>query len=265
MVSWAGDWDELDMAGKSPEVISQLATQYNYTPLIEAQFFQQSAGNLLRPLDPASKDIYKSKAVGFATTYKPRYIAFGIEVNVLYEKSPADFYAFAQLFSEVYDAIKDVSPSTNVFTIFQLEKMKGLNGGLFGGENNSTNSEWFLLDSFSKSDIIAFTTYPCLAFKDPDEIPSNYYDDVKQHTAKTIAFTEVGWHSSASPTGWESSEEEQAEFTATFFNFTKGLSKEMVIWSFLYDQNTIEPFNSMGLWRADGTAKAAWTTWTNAE
>jgi len=29
--------------------------------------------------------------------------------------------------------VKSVSPQTKVFTIFQLEQMKGLNGGLFGG------------------------------------------------------------------------------------------------------------------------------------
>ena len=262
LVSWAGDWNELNVAGSSPDVISQLASQYDYTPLVEAQFFSQSTGKLLRSLDEATKASYKNKAVGFASTYKPRYLALGIEVNVLCEKSPNDFYAFAQFFSEVYDAVKAVSPNTNVFTIFQLEKMKGLNGGLFGGENNLTNTQWSLLDSFPKSDFVAFTTYPCLVLKNPAEIPANYYAEIKQHTTKPIAFTEIGWHSNPSPTDWESSEGEQAEFVTAFFELTKDVDKNMAIWSFLYDQDTIEPFNSMGLLGTEGNAKAAWDSWT---
>jgi len=40
---------------------------------------------------------------------------------------------------------------------------------------------------------------------------------------------------------------------------------ELVIWSFMYDQDTSEPFNSMGLRRrSDGTAKPAWEEWLKA-
>ena len=118
---------------------------------------------------------------------------------------------------------------------------------------------------FPKSDLIAFTTYPDLIYQSPSEIPAEYYNDIKSHATKPIAFTEIGWHCAASPIGWESSEEEQAEFVQRFFNLSGNLDKEIAIWSFLYDQNTIEPFNSMGLFRSDKTARPGWEKWKQAQ
>ncbi len=265
VVMWAGDWNELsNIQGGGPVVVASLSQTYKYIPVIELQFFTQSDGKFLRPLDDVTKQNYKNSLIAFIEKYKPEYLGMGIEVNTLYEKSPADFDTFSQFFSEVYDIVKANSPNTKVFTIFQLEKMKGLNGGLFGGTNDPNKAQWFLLDKFPKSDIIAFTTYPGLIYKNPSDIPSNYYAEIKTHTSKAIAFTEIGWHSDASPAGWESSEEEQAEFVAVFFDLSRDLNKELIIWSFMYDQDTFEPFNSMGLRRGDdGTAKLAWKEWLN--
>lgn len=266
IVSWSGDWSDLaNTTNGAPKVVAELAAQYNYIPVIEAQFFTQSSGQLIRPLDAATKLKYKNIAVAFTQKYNSKYLAFGLEVNVLYEKSPADFNNFVPFYAEVYDAVKAASPNTKVFTIFQLEKMKGLNGGLFGGANDPRKAQWQLLDKFSKSDIIAFTTYPGLIYKSPDEIPADYYSEIKSRTSKPIAFTEVGWHSADNLRGWESSEVEQAEFVTKFFNMTKGLDREMAIWSFMYDQNTSEPFKSMGLRRIDGNARSAWDEWVKAK
>jgi hypothetical protein len=261
IISWAGDWDDLGAMDKAPEVIAELASTYGYVPLIEAQFFTQSTGQLLRPLNDTVKQSYKNSAIQFASRYKPKYLALGIEVNVLYERSPTDFEDFAGFYDEVYDAVKGVSQSTKVFTIFQLEMMKGLNGGLFGGENDPAKAQWFLLDRFPKSDIIAFTTYPSLIFKNSSEIPSDYYSEINAHTAKTIAFTEMGWHTAPTPIGWEGSEEKQADFVRLFFNYTENVNKEIAIWSFLYDQNVTMPFNSMGFIGTDGNPKLAWNVW----
>jgi len=259
-VSWAGDWNELSKENNGAKVVTELSSTYGYIPVVEVQFFKQSDGKLLRALDNATKQSYKNNVVAFVEKYKPKYIGLGIEVNVLYEKSPSDFDEFVSFYSEVYDAIKSVSPNTKVFTVFQLEKMKGMNGGLFGGVNNQSKAEWFLIDKF-KSDIVAFTTYPGLIYKNPSEIPQDYYSEIKSHTNKPVAFTEIGWHSATSPTGWESNESEQAAFVVKFFNLTRGLNKEIEIWSFLYDQSVQEPFNSMGLYYSDGKTKLAWNKW----
>jgi len=265
IVSWAGDWDELGNTNGAPAVVAGLSPTYSYIPLVEAQFFTQSDGKLLRTMDIGTKQRYKDEAVSFAGKYKPKYLAIGIEVNILYEKSPQDFEDFASFYSDVYDAVKAASPGTKVFTIFQLEKMKGMGGGLFGGSNDPSKAEWSLIDRFPKSDIAAFTTYPSLVFKDPSDIPIDYYSEIRSHTDKPIAFTEIGWHSAASPAGWEGSDSKQADFVGIFFNQTKSLDGEIAVWSFLYDQNAPEPFNSMGLYRGDGTAKPVWNAWINAK
>ncbi|MBS3122038.1 hypothetical protein J4434_04095 [Candidatus Woesearchaeota archaeon] len=281
IISWSGDWNELsNLNNGGPKVITELAKTYDYTPLVIAQFFTQSSGKLLRPLDETQKQAYKNNALEFAEKYKPAYLTFGIEINTLYEKYPNDFEAFIKLYNDIYDAVKATSPNTKIFTIFQLEKMKGLNGGLFGGENDEEKAQWFLIGKF-KTDIIAFTTYPGLIYKNPSEIPDDYYSSIETNVETNllesykqtpIAFTEIGWHSDASITGWESSEEEQAEFVERFFELTKELSKgadkqtetniEFLIWSFMYDQNTIPPFNSMGLIDKEGNSKAGWRIWT---
>ena len=262
IVSWAGDWNELsNVQNGGPAVVAGLASKYKYTPLIIAQFFTQSSGQLIRPLDDATKQKYKASAVSFAEKYKPEYLGLGIEVNMLYEKSPDEFEVFVDFYNEVYDAVKAASPKTKVFTIFQLERMKGLNGGLFGGVNDPKKQQWSLLEKF-RSDIIAFTTYPGLVYKNPSEIPQDYYTEIKSHATKPIAFTEIGWHSDAGPKGWESSEKEQSEFIERFFSLTKGMNIRLAVWSFMYDQDTIEPFKSMGLIYKDGMEKLAWEKWT---
>src|SRR3989338_7997056 len=229
IITWSGDWIELSNTNKGgPTVLAELSKQYNFIPLVITQFFTQSTGKLLRPLDEATKQTYKNSAVAFAEKYKPKYMGLGIEVNMLYENFPNDFENFVSFYNEVYNAIKAVSPETKIFTVFQLEKMKGLGGGLFGGTNDINKAQWFLIDKFQSD---------------------------------TIVFTEIGWHTSNSPIGWESSEHEQAEFIKTFFELTKDISKEFIIYSFMFDQNTIEPFNSAGLYDSSGNPRLALNEW----
>jgi hypothetical protein len=260
VLMWAGDWIELN---DSADTTAQLAVNHNMIPLVEVQFFDQSVGELIRPLDETNKELYTQLAVDYAEKFKPEYLGLGIEVNVLFEESPGDFNNFVEFFSEVYDEIKAASPDTKVFTVFQLERMKGLRGGLFGGMNNLNNNDWGLIALFPKADLIAFTTYPGLIYTNPEDIPSNYYAEILSHTDKPIAFTEIGWHSSAYPFGWVSSEEEQAEFVSIFFNLTQTIDPDIMIWSFLYDQDVLEPFDSMGLYYSNGTAKQALEVWNN--
>ncbi|MFH0815840.1 MAG: hypothetical protein V1934_03380 [Methanobacteriota archaeon] len=260
VVSWAGDWAELGEDDGAPATLVGLAKANYYIPVVEAQFFDASSGELLRPLNAANKALYIQWAEDFCREHKPQYLALGIEVNILQEKSPADYVAFVGLFADAYDAVKSVSPGTKVFTVFQLERMKGLKGGLFGGMNGS--GEWELLDDFPDADLTGFTTYPCLVYKDPSGIPEDYYSSIGDKTDKRPAFTEVGWHAGVEPMGWESSEGAQAQFVETFFDLVDYDHAEMVIWAFMFDQpGTPVPFSSMGLWTHDGEARPAWEAW----
>ncbi len=257
-VSWAGSWLQLNSSLSTPQVVEQLSSTYGYTPVIEAQFFTQSTGELLLPLNASNEEAYVGYARNFAEQYKPKYLAFGIEVNLLYEKSPANFTKFVSLFNTTYDAVKSVSPNTTVFTIFQYEHMLGLKGGLFGGANGS--SEWNLLNYFNKSDIFGFTTYPGLVYGNVSKMPSDYYSQISMHTRKRIAFTEIGWQS-GNIQGWSNNESTQAAFIDRFYKLSKPVNKTMELWSFMFDQNVTAPFNTMGLFYINGTAKLAWNAW----
>ncbi|MDA4124707.1 MAG: hypothetical protein OK438_04555 [Thaumarchaeota archaeon] len=260
LVEWAGDWRELGNSG-APSVIAQLAAQHNLRTMIVVQFFSQTTGQLLRPLNTSNEQNYTTDAVRFAQEYKPAYFGIGIEVNMLYEKNLTSFQQFVSLYGSVYDQVKEASPDTKVFTVFQFEKLNGLNGGLYGGTNDLSKAEWQLLQLFPKDDVAAFTTYPGLVYHSPSEIPADYYARIASHTNMSIGFTEVGWHSGNLTGGWGSNEVEQASFVTTFFNLSSGLHKAFVVWSFLYDQKATVPFNTMGFFYVNGTAKQAWQKW----
>jgi hypothetical protein len=264
VITWAGDWNELVAGTGAPFVLAELAENFDYVPLVQATFFSQDTGQAVRSLaDESTRDDYLEGAAAFAARYQPDYLGFGIEVNVLHAKAPADFADFVAFFPEVAAAVKDVSPDTQVFTVFQLEWMKGLRGGLFGGVNDPAAAQWALLDLFPDADLLAFTSYPGLIYADPADIPAEYYADISAHTDRPIAFTEIGWASDAALAGWESDEAEQAEFVGRFFELLTAadVSAEMIVWAFLYDQASQSPFDSMGLRRADGTARPAWNAW----
>ncbi len=255
---WAGDWNELQEK-KAPYTFSELASQYDYIPVIEVGPYIQDSGDLFRPLNETNRQIYLDSTIAFVKEYKPKYFGMGVETDIFAEKNPGAFEEFVPFYNEVYDAIKEVSPNTKVFTVFQLENMEGLS--MWGmGENEP---HWGLMDRF-KTDIAAFTTYPGIFYRDPSDIPEDHYTQIMSHTSKPIAFTEIGWHSAASPEGWESSDAEQAQFIRVFLNRTKGMDVEMMVWTFMYDSaDTFEPFNTMGLIDSGGMKKPAWDEWVS--
>ncbi len=259
------DWLKLGEAGTGSKTVAETAPAYDLVPVIEVNFFDQDTGELLRPLNTTNRSAYKTTAVEFTQKYQPPYFGIGVEIDTFYRKNPSEFDNFVSLFNETYDAIKAVSPETRVFTTFQLERMRGLRGGIFGGTNNSSKNNWALLDKLSKADLIAFTTYPGLIYKDPADIPADYYTSIRKYTDKPIAFTEMGWSSSAGIKGWESSEAEQKKFVERFFSLTSGLKDiELAIWLHLYPQTIVEPFGAMALFRTDGTSKPVWGAWVSA-
>lgn len=44
IISWTGDWNELFLNSSAPFILTNLSLTYNYLPLVEVQFFNQSNG-----------------------------------------------------------------------------------------------------------------------------------------------------------------------------------------------------------------------------
>ncbi len=260
IITWSGDWAELSNPKGAPYVVAQLAEQRGIKPIIIAQFFTQDTGTLLRPLNATVRKGYLDGACAFAREFKPEYMGLGIEVNALHEKNPTEYSAFVSLFADVASSVRNVSPDTKVFTVFQLERLKGLRGGLYGGLNDPSSNDWGLLADFPSSDLLAFTTYPCIVYKDPSEVAPDYYVEIASHTQTPVAFTEAGWFRTG-PVGWESSPGEQAAFVAEYIELTSPLKPRLLVWSFLYDQPVQDPFSSMGLLSVDGSEAPGWEAW----
>lgn len=261
VITWAGDWMEL-VNGTAPVTHMGLSGVFGYEPVILLNYLDPGTGESLRGLTPELREAYLTSLTGFAEEHRPGYIAVGVEVNSVYLKSPGDYPPFVDFFQDAYDAVKTVSPDTVVFTVFQLERMKGLHGGLFGGENDPSLSQWGLIDDFPSTDIVAFTSYPCLVFGDPSEMPDDYYTEIVSHTSKPVAFVELGWFREGFP-GWESDASEQAEFIDRFFLLAEETEPVLVVWSFLYDVDAAQPFDTMGLLDYDETSTEAWDAWTS--
>jgi hypothetical protein len=262
-LTWAGDWWGLVDEEGAAHVVTKLAVQYELEPVVIATYFDQATGELARPMNETTRRQYIEGAVAYVEAYEPRYIGLGIEINSFKMKSLEGYEEFVAFFRELYPLLKEASPGTKVFTVFQLERMKGLHGGLFGGTNDESLSQWGLLDDFPDADALAFTTYPCLVFKDPSEMPEDYYGEIRSHTSKEVLITESGWFREG-PEGWESDDEEQASFINALFDLTEGLEPPLLIWSFLYDPNAQIPFDTMGLLDADEAHTRAWEAWTGS-
>jgi hypothetical protein len=194
-------------------------------------------------------------------SYDLSYLAIGVEVNRLISRvSNESFNDFVKFYKETYDLIKNISSNTKVFTIFQLELMKG-KSKLTGLQNLS--KQWYILNDFNdKLDLTAFTTYPFLEYNKVSEIPTNYYSEINNYVSNKIAFTEIGWPSNLDIIN--TSEQDQLIFLKDFINQTKVLEIEFLIYSFLHEADfEIYIFNTIGLKHIDGTKKPVYEYWIN--
>lgn len=269
-------WREsLNTSGQIPQVVlvfNELGRN-NFTPVVNLNFFDAGSGkaelttpnnNLNNWTNAEARRLFKQVAVQIAQL-APAYLALGNEINLYYISHPEDFSNFVSLYREAYDTVKAVSPNTRIFTVFQLEGMKGLIRLSYGQSVVS----WNLLEMFrDKLDLVGFTTYPSLVstMQQPAGVPVQYYAEIATEVAKRlgsvqIAFTEIGWDSDSLSFG---TEREQADFVPRFFKLTRDLDKTFVIWGLLHDVKVSGAdgwLDHAGLRRFNGDIKPAWNEW----
>jgi hypothetical protein len=265
IISWSGPWPQIaDLQRGPPSTIAQFAAQKGLNFMIQSGYPVKRDVQSPRISDEATKASFLASLKSYVERHKPKYVAFGVEINN-YDADRRDvFDELVALFPAVADAVHAASPSTRVMTIFQLEIMKGLRGGLFGGKNDPAAAQWDLLNLFPRADALGFTTYPSIIFKDPSEMPADYYTEIAKYTQKPVVFTEIGWFASAAIPDWESSEAEQAAFVARFREMVAPLNPQLMLYSFLYDPSSAGlplVFDKVGLMRLDGTPRPALEAW----
>jgi hypothetical protein len=204
--------------------------------------------------DPTFRKLWVEEAKKIAQEFKPEYFSLGNEINDYFYIHPEDLDAYISLYDEAYSEIKKVSPNTKVFAVFSYDHM-------------IDNAQYDMITRFDpRSNLIGLTTYPWAQFDAPGDIPADYYSRLNRYTNKPIAFTEIGWISSA---GKGSSEKEQADFLVRFLELTKSNNVEMVNWLFLHETtfsgelaSAVKPeTGTISLKNADGSKKEIYDMW----
>jgi len=202
-----------------------------------------------------TRDEFLDMVTAYASTYGPSHLFLGNEVNTWYAGNMADWPNWLSMLEECYDAIKAVSPGTTVFTVFQLERLKGLGAATTG---NTDPPQWNLvadLELQGKLDAVGFTSYPYFEYATPGAIPADYYDEIALHWSGPVIFTEIAWPALADPP-FPGGVADQDTFVGTFFDRSKGLDLECVLWRYLHDlddQASFPGFMEVGLRSNDGS------------
>lgn len=266
------NWTDSPAAeGEIPAVIRtafDIAARQDLVPVVALGVSSDSEGGVTPTIDwsnTAQVGRFLAAVTAVASNYEPEYLAIGGEVNRLWETDPAAFEDFVTGYRLAYDAAKAASPETRVFTIFQLEMLRG--DAFLAGNSESREPAWHLIDQFAGAlDLVGFTSYPFFDFETPAAIPDGYYAELAIRLGFPVLITEIGWPSAplaAAPgSTYGGSPEEQSELIEAIPRLI-GPGVEGLLWSFPYDigQGSAGPFESVALREANGTPKPALTTW----
>jgi hypothetical protein len=215
--------------------------------------------------DPDVRAAFSAYAEYVAINYRPAYLALGVEMNLYYRKNQDAFDDFVSLYAETYDRVKAAAPDTLVTVIFQYEDLQSL---LPTADRHFP--DWPLITRFQdRMDVMAISTYPSFAFSRVSDIPANYYSQLRGFTDKPIVIAEMGFSSESGQAVNNGSEPEQSAFVTRVLNEAASLDMSAVIWFAGWDPPYAEgtafaAFRYVGLLRADGAEKPAWSTWRTA-
>lgn len=200
--------------------------------------------------DSGFRSRWITEARNIAQEFKPEYFSLGNEINDYFYLHPEQLNNYLSPFDEAKAAIKSVSPNTKVFAVFSYTHL-------------IDNAQWGMLRTFdSRADLIGLTSYPRKQYDAHSEIPADYYSRISQYTSKMIAFTEIGWISSA-----PGSEKQQSEFK--ILGTHKSLNIEIAGWLFLHEvqltgvvgEISDSETGTIALKKSDGTKKDIYSLW----
>ena len=282
-VMFNGAWRQ-DVAGGSdagiipPTAITlvEQAEVYGYTPIIV--FGWRSDDGSLRISIPANpvddwnnedaKVLFEQMLVEFAGSYHPPYLFLGNESDAYYISNPEDYARWVEFYNRAYDAIKIVSPQTQVGPVFQYERLSGQ-----GTFNQWNTPQWGALEAhdLNRVDIVGLTVYPWLGMATPEEVPDEYLNPLIERIGdKPVAITETGWPGTdlGLETAWETSPEEQIRYIDTLRRILKPANLKILNWLHLYqmvptpeNKSFWQVFSSISLRDDEGNKRPAYDAW----
>ncbi len=203
------------------------------------------------------RELYKKVVLETVRVSRPLYLSLGNEVNRWYEKYGASeddsngFQHYVSLYEEIYDAVKKLSPETQVFCTFAREIVS---------ENREADMNVLKMFDPDKLDILMLTSYPYAVrgINRPSDIPDDYYSRLKEYmSGKPAGFSEIAWPSLEAFGG----EQGQADFLGELcgcLTQDKGFDIYLLGWLWLHD---LADDDYSGLIRKDGTPKPAYNVW----
>lgn len=201
-------------------------------------------------------------AVYIATNYEPEYLAVGVEINMLRDRSPEQFEGFLDAYAQLYDIVKATSPTTKVFPTFQLEDLEGT-------LDRAHPPQWEVLDAFAgRMDLLAISTYPYLSgIRAAGDIRVDYYSQLRERFAGEIVIAEAGY--SSAPVAGQATvgtERDQEAFLARLLADAEANGFRLMVWVATFDlvyarEGDATILADVGLRASDGSNKLAWTIW----
>jgi hypothetical protein len=200
---------------------------------------------------------YKQAAVDIVRASRPLYLSLGNEVNRWHEKyganegDPNGFQNYVSLYNETYDAVKQVSPQTNVFCTFAREVVS---------ENREADLKVLSMFDPDKIDILVFTIYPYAVkeIKRPADIPDDYFAKALQYMPnKPFGLSEAGW-SALEAFGGEQAQADFISHVTGRLTTGQGINLHFLGWPWL---SALDYNDSIAFVKRDCTERPVLTAW----
>ncbi len=207
--------------------------------------------------NPAWRNAYKEAAIDVVRAARPFYLSLGNEVNRWYEKyganasDPNGFQNYVSLYSEIYDAVKELSPQTNVFCTFVREVV---------AENREADLSALNLFEPSKMDVLIFISYSYAlpGIDRPDDIPDDYYARILDYMpGKPFGLSEFAW-AALEEFGGEQAQVDFVFEVAGRLTAGQGINLEFLGWPWLAALDEEDP---VALIKRNGMERLAFAAW----
>jgi len=171
--------------------------------------------------------LFKKDMLSLVEAYNPDYLNLGVEVNYYALTSSKGFRAFASLFRELKQELKQLKPELKVGLSYQLELLYGHHNG-WGHSNTLTTLDNMLGDI----DYLGVSTYPNMvsSSKQPDVLFStNYLDSLCKAYDVPIGVSETAVSSNLFD------KNQRVTYIKTIFQKVYDLDLKFIIWGSMID------------------------------
>ncbi|KXK27082.1 MAG: hypothetical protein TR69_WS6001001108 [candidate division WS6 bacterium OLB20] len=205
------------------------------------------------------------------------HLSVGNEVNLFEFSHPDNYLEFFEAYTEIYTALKEEFSDRTIYTTFQYDALTGR--ATLMGENGTTEQTELLGLVSGHIDAVGLTVYPHLQYKDPQDIPDDYFLTATA-TGKPLAITETGWPARESygkdlqflnDQNYTGSPEEQVIYLKRLQQLLSPTETVFVNWLMLNDpyhwENGVSSgsgfqiFDSLALRENDGVPREIWQHW----